>query len=129
MCNQTVSLVAAAIEDRGIPTVTIQLLEEIARKIGPPRALCVPFAHGFPLGQPGNAQMQRDIILEALALIDRTDLSLPTSLITPPALKSLKEESEHSHSSSGFDGENTLEFLSGFSPHFNQTLVRIKGGM
>ena len=59
MCNQTVSLVAAAIEDRGIPTVTIQLLEEIARKIGPPRALCVPFAHGFPLGQPGNAQMQR----------------------------------------------------------------------
>ena len=61
MCNQTVSLVAAAIEDRGIPTVTIQLLEEIARKIGPPRALCVPFAHGFPLGQ----------------LIDRTDLSPP----------------------------------------------------
>ena len=77
MCNQTVSLVAAAIEDRGIPTVTIQLLEEIAWKVGPPRALCVPFAHGFPLGQPGNAQMQRDIILEALALIDRTDLSPP----------------------------------------------------
>ena len=77
MCNQTVSLVAAAIENRGIPTVTIQLLEEIARKVGPPRALCVPFAHGFPLGQPGNAQMQRDIILEALALIDRTDLSPP----------------------------------------------------
>ena len=77
MCNQTVSLVAAAIEDRGIPTVTIQLLEEIARKVGPPRALCVPFAHGFPLGQPGNAQMQRDIILEALALIDRTDLNPP----------------------------------------------------
>lgn len=70
MCNQAVSLVAAAIEAQGIPTVVIQLLREVAEKVRPPRALVVPFAHGFPLGRPNEPELQRDVLRSALALIE-----------------------------------------------------------
>lgn len=71
MCNQTVSLIAAEIERRGIATVSIMLLREIAEKVRPPRALVVPFAHGFPLGKPHEAEEQKNVIRAALALLDR----------------------------------------------------------
>jgi hypothetical protein len=70
MCNQTVSLLAAAIESRGIPTVCIVLLREVAEKVRPPRALFVPYPHGFPLGMPNDAATQRRVMREALALLD-----------------------------------------------------------
>jgi hypothetical protein len=43
MCNQAVGLVAAELERRGIATVVIQLLREVAENVRPPRALFVPF--------------------------------------------------------------------------------------
>lgn len=70
MCNQTVCLLAAEIEKRGIPTTAIVLLREIAEKVQPPRALCVPFAHGYPLGEPHDAQGQRMVVRAALALLE-----------------------------------------------------------
>lgn len=45
----------------------------------PPRALFVPFRHGFPLGLPGDTTVQRSVIETALALIWNERL-------TPPAL-------------------------------------------
>jgi hypothetical protein len=48
MCNQAVSLIAAEIERRGIPTVCVILLREIAERVRPPRALSVPFPLGYP---------------------------------------------------------------------------------
>lgn len=71
MCNQTVSLIAAEIERRGIATVSVMLLREVAEKVRPPRALVVPFAHGFPLGRPHDAEEQKNVIRAALALLDR----------------------------------------------------------
>jgi len=68
MCNQTVGLVAGAIERAGIPTVTIQLLRSIAEKVRPPRALCVPFPHGYPLGAPLDSELQREVMRAALNL-------------------------------------------------------------
>ena len=79
MCNQTVSLAAAALEHEGISTVAIQLLRMIAEKVRPPRALCVPFRHGYPLDSPSNPEKQRAVITAALNLL--TDKSL-----TPPAI-------------------------------------------
>ena len=70
MCNQTVCLIAAEIERRGIPTVSIVLLREIAEKVRPPRALAVEFPHGYPLGAPNDAAMQRRVMMEALALLE-----------------------------------------------------------
>jgi hypothetical protein len=70
MCNQAVCLIAAEIEKRGIPTACVMLLREVAEKVRPPRALCVPFPFGYPLGRPHDAEIQRAIIRAALALLE-----------------------------------------------------------
>jgi hypothetical protein len=46
------SLVAAELRRRGIATVVIQLLRNVAKQVRPPRALFVPFRHGNPLDIP-----------------------------------------------------------------------------
>lgn len=71
MCNQAVCLLAAEIERRGIATVCLMLLREIAEKVRPPRALALPFPHGCPLGAPNDPQLQREVMLRALALLER----------------------------------------------------------
>jgi len=77
MCNQTVSLAAAELEKRGITTVVLQFMKDIALKVGPPRALWVPFPHGFALGKPLDTTGQRQILLAALSLLTRKDISPP----------------------------------------------------
>jgi len=83
MCNQTVSLVAAALEQQGISTVVIQLLRMVTEKVRPPRALFVPFRHGYPLDSPGDPEKQRAVITAALDLL--TDPGLK-----PPAIVDFK---------------------------------------
>ena len=70
MCNQAVGLIAAEFERRGISTVCIVLLREIAKRVRPPRALWVPFKHGYPLGAPNDAALLRRVIEGALELLD-----------------------------------------------------------
>jgi hypothetical protein len=70
MCNQTVGLVAAELERRGIATVTLQLLREVAQRVRPPRALFVPFLHGYPLDRPREPSRQHLVIEAALALLE-----------------------------------------------------------
>jgi hypothetical protein len=83
MCNQTVSLIAAEIERRGITTVCIVLLREVAEKVRPPRALFVPFRHGYPLDRPHDAARQSAVIKNALALTKLGD--------GPPILENLTQ--------------------------------------
>jgi len=71
MCNQTVCLVAAELERQGIATVVIQLLRMVAEKVGPPRALCVPYPHGYPLGRENDAVQQGRVIAAALGLLGK----------------------------------------------------------
>ena len=71
------SLVAAELERRGIASVAIQLLREVALRVRPPRALCVPFPHGYPLGLPGDAALQRRVIDSALRLLEAPSLAPP----------------------------------------------------
>jgi len=77
MCNQTVSLVAAALEQQGISTVAIQLLRMATEKVRPPRALVVPFRHGYPLDSPNDPETQRAVIRAALNLLTNSDLKPP----------------------------------------------------
>lgn len=70
MCSQTVSLVGAELERQGIATVAIQLLREVAEKVRPPRALWVPFPHGYPLDRPLDAGRQHRVIEAALRLLE-----------------------------------------------------------
>ncbi|HEU0011213.1 MAG TPA: hypothetical protein VFT34_15450 [Verrucomicrobiae bacterium] len=78
------SLVAAVLERRGIATVGIQLLREVAEKVRPPRALFVPFKHGYPLGAPNDPSRQHEVIEAALRLFEDSSL-------TPPALVDYSE--------------------------------------
>lgn len=71
MCNQAVSLVAAEVERRGITTAVIQLLKEAAERVRPPRALWVPFPHGYPLDCPCDPARQHAVLEALLNLIDK----------------------------------------------------------
>ena len=70
MCNQAVSLMAAELERRGIATVVLQLLREAAVRVRPPRALFVPFRHGYPLEAPNDPARQHAVIDAALRLLE-----------------------------------------------------------
>lgn len=74
MCNQSVGLIQRFIEYAGITTVSISLLREITEKIRPPRALFVPFPLGYPLGEPGNPQLQSRIMRVAFSLLARNNV-------------------------------------------------------
>lgn len=73
MCNQAVSLVAAELERRGITTVTLILLRFVAEKIGPPRALAVPFPHGYTLAAPNDPARQHAVLEAALRLVETAE--------------------------------------------------------
>ena len=80
MCNQAVCLMAAELERRGIATVAIQLLREVAERVRPPRALCVPFPHGYPLDAPDEPARQRDVLEAALRMLEDRELRPPALL-------------------------------------------------
>ena len=70
-------LVAAELERIGISTVTIQLLRMVAEKVRPPRALVVPFRHGYPLDAPDDAAKQHAVIEAALKMFEDQNLQPP----------------------------------------------------
>jgi hypothetical protein len=82
MCNQAVGLVAAELERQGVSTVCLQLLRNVAERVRPPRALFVPFRHGYPLGEPNAPARQHAVIEAALRMLEDSDLA-------PPALVDL----------------------------------------
>ena len=80
MCHQTVGLVAAELERRGVATAMISMLPEITRKLRPPRALEVPYPLGFPLGRPNDPSLQRRILRRLLRLTARHDVPVAEEL-------------------------------------------------
>ena len=76
MCNQAVGLIQGALEEAGIASVSLTLLESVTRKVLPPRALSVPFALGYPLGRPHDPTLQRRVILAALSLLEAKELPI-----------------------------------------------------
>lgn len=72
------SLIAAELERNGISTVVVQLLRLVAEKVRPPRALLVPFRHGYPLDTPNDPAKQMAVIEAALSLLEDPSLEPPT---------------------------------------------------
>jgi D-proline reductase (dithiol) PrdB len=72
MCHQSVGLVQSIVEKSGIPTVSITLLPEVTRRVEPPRALAVDRPLGFPLGEPDNPAVQKNILMAAFELLVRS---------------------------------------------------------
>jgi hypothetical protein len=72
-----VCLIATRLERHGIATVVIQSLRQVTEKIRPPRALAVPFRHGYPLDAPNAPARQHAVIEAALGMLEDTDLQPP----------------------------------------------------
>ncbi|MFN3533275.1 MAG: hypothetical protein ACK41Q_12320 [Candidatus Brocadia sp.] len=70
-------LIAAELERQGISTVAIQLLQEVAERVRPPRVLFVPFRHGYPLDTPGDPRRQHAVLETALRLFEEPSLRPP----------------------------------------------------
>jgi hypothetical protein len=77
MCNQAVCLVAAELERQGISTVALVLLREVAERVRPPRALGLPFRHGYPLDRPGEPARQLAVLEAALRVLEDTARTPP----------------------------------------------------
>ena len=50
--------------------MVVALVREHAEKVGPPRALWVPFMLGRPFGEPDNPERQTQVLRQALALLE-----------------------------------------------------------
>ena len=70
-------LVARELERHGVATVSLVLLHAAVRDEPPPRALWVPFFHGYALGPPEDPAPQREILAAALDLLGDYRGSLP----------------------------------------------------
>ena len=57
-------------EAAGIATIVLSSVREMAVKTAPPRALHCEFPLGRPLGRPGDAEFQHDVLSRAFALLD-----------------------------------------------------------
>ena len=58
------------LESEGVATTQISLIREHTATIQPPRALWVPFELGRPLGVPGDAGLQRRVLVKTLELLE-----------------------------------------------------------
>ena len=75
-------LIARALEQEGISTVTVFLLHDIAEQIGIPRGLSVRWPFGHPLGEADNLAQQQTMIRHALDLLETA--TAPGTLIALP---------------------------------------------
>lgn len=65
------SLVASALEARGIVTVVLSVLPDVSARLSAPRTLVVPFGLGCPMGPPGDRSVQAQVLDAALGLAER----------------------------------------------------------
>ncbi len=72
MCHQSVGLLQGAIEQQGIPTISVTVRPEITAHANVSRACYMRFPTGNPVGEPHKQDQQRMIlqaVLEQLVAI------------------------------------------------------------
>ena len=75
-------LIARQAEAAGIPTLSMTSAFDITRAVNPPRAAFLDYPLGHTTGKPGDAALQRQILLEALDAF--TSLRQPGQIKTLP---------------------------------------------
>ena len=75
-------LAARAVEEAGIPTLTMTSALDITRAVMPPRAVFVNFPLGHQTGKPNQPELQRNIVRDALLSVD--SMTKPGSVVTLP---------------------------------------------
>jgi hypothetical protein len=73
LCHQSVSLIARALEDDGIPTMTLAVAQDVVQSVRPPRAAFYEGELGSVAGLPNWPEYQRRVLDEALRLIEPMD--------------------------------------------------------
>jgi len=73
----SVGHVARAIEESGIPTVTVMVkaFEHRALELKIPRTIIVKHPMGRPLGAAGDSARQRDVVEAALGLLETASMN------------------------------------------------------
>lgn len=72
-------LIQRAIEEAGIPTLSISLNRTITEKVKPPRAVLVGYPLGHPMGRPFDKNTQTALLKESLTLLG--DIRVPGTLV------------------------------------------------
>jgi D-proline reductase (dithiol) PrdB len=67
-CHRATTVIARALEARGLPTLSMSVLLESAEEAKPPRTCFLDFPLGCPAGKPHEAEQQREILRSALRL-------------------------------------------------------------
>jgi D-proline reductase (dithiol) PrdB len=73
LCHQSVALSARAIEDAGIPTMTLAVVKDVIESVRAPRAAFYEGALGSVAGKPDWPEHQRRVLDEALRLLEPMD--------------------------------------------------------
>jgi hypothetical protein len=61
------------LEEAGFSTVVLTPTHEFNRTVGIPRSLAIEYPYGRLLGQVGDSQGQRDVLLAALTMLTEAD--------------------------------------------------------
>jgi D-proline reductase (dithiol) PrdB len=72
-CHRATTVIARALEARGLPTLSMSVLLEAAEEAKPPRTCFLDFPLGCPAGRPHQAEQQRAILRSALGLASEFD--------------------------------------------------------
>ncbi|MCP4225217.1 MAG: hypothetical protein GY773_17910 [Actinomycetia bacterium] len=73
---------AHVFEAAGLTTIVLASTKEVAERMEPPRALYCEFPLGRPLGRPDDVSFQRDVLDQALGLLDATESVFETYPVT-----------------------------------------------
>ena len=77
-------LAARQLEEAGIATVVLTPTWEFHRAVGIPRSAAIAYPYGRPLGQVGDSEGQRKVLLAALELLE--------TVTTPGSVVHFEEE-------------------------------------
>lgn len=70
VCHQTMSMLARALEDDGIPTTLSISALDIVQSVKPPRAAFIDYPLGHTAGKPDNPADQYEVLKGALGLLE-----------------------------------------------------------
>jgi hypothetical protein len=59
------------LEERGFTTLTLTMTPEFNREIGIPRVAAIEYPYGRPVGQVGDRDGQRKVLLAALSVLEK----------------------------------------------------------
>ena len=75
-------IVQREIEASGIPTILIAALPPVARQAGTPRATAPIVPMGANAGEPNNAEMQKNIVMDTLRQL--VEIDIPGKIVPLP---------------------------------------------